>query len=40
MFVINRIAAEYDTSVGLKGTLGAGAYGAALGALVGLKTCR
>lgn len=39
MVVINRIAAEYDSSVGVKGTLGVGAYGAALGALVGLRTC-
>lgn len=40
MVVINRIAADYDTSVGVKGTLGAGGYGAAMGAYVGLMTCR
>lgn len=40
MVVINWIAADHDTSVGVKGTLGGGAYGAAMGAYVGLMTCR
>jgi hypothetical protein len=40
MIVVNRAAAENDGSVGATGTLYAGAYGAALGALIGVATCR
>lgn len=40
MVIVNRIAAEYDSSAGLKGTLAAGGYGAAMGAWLGVTTCR
>jgi hypothetical protein len=40
MVIVNRIAADYDSSAGLKATLTAGGYGAAIGALVGVRTCR
>ena len=40
MIVVRRAAAENDGTIGAKGTLAAGGYGAALGALVGLATCR
>ena len=40
MIVVRRAAAENDGTVGAKTTLQAGAYGAALGALVGGRTCR
>jgi hypothetical protein len=40
MVIVNRIAADYDSSAGLKATLAAGGYGAAIGALVGVRTCR
>jgi hypothetical protein len=40
MIVVRRVAAEYDATVGAKDTLGAGGYGAAIGAFVALKTCR
>lgn len=40
MILVNRAAAENDGSVGATGTLYAGAYGASLGALVGVATCR
>ena len=40
MVIVNRIAAEYDSSAGLKATLAAGGYGAAMGAWLGVRTCR
>ena len=40
MILVNRAAAENDGAVGATGTLSAGAYGAALGALIGVSTCR
>ena len=40
MLVVRRAAAENDGSVGAKGTLAAGGYGAAMGAFLGLATCR
>jgi hypothetical protein len=40
MVMVNRIAADFDSSAGFKGTLAGGAYGAALGAWLGVTTCR
>ena len=40
MIVVRRAAEANDGTVGAKGTLGAGGYGAAIGAVVALKTCR
>ena len=40
MIVVRRVAADYDTTVSAETTLGAGGYGAAIGAVVALKTCR
>jgi hypothetical protein len=37
---VQKAARENDGSVGVTGTLGAGAYGGAIGAFVGLMTCR
>jgi Zn-dependent protease len=40
MVIVNRIAADYDSSAGFKATLAAGGYGAAMGAWLGVATCR
>lgn len=40
MIAVRRAAEANDGTVGAKGTLGAGGYGAAIGAFVALKTCR
>ena len=40
MVAVQRAARENDGNAGVTGTLGAGAYGGAIGAFVGLMTCR
>ena len=40
MVAVQKAARDNDGSVGLTGTLGAGAYGGAIGAFVALATCR
>jgi hypothetical protein len=40
MVLVGRAAAENGGTVSAKGTLAVGGYGAAMGALIGLKTCR